>query len=694
MSTLTVKLLIGHLAESLQHLPFFPEAGPEKGVTGQHTIEGVDASISVLIGQLNLDANRWIFAILYDPVSELGMVGTDHLVDVHQNHFIFQDHIGQIPKVLQGTVVANIAADDGTLFQSYGKTEIVVLQKALLQGADSNQSVEAALFNTFGIKGFLYPDTVPVIGAVAVFHQNLYLPGCQGTVEFPLKRPVTQVVLIFSRGKKISGNKSNTKGAVVSFSYHAMILHSRRPAGKKGVEPMAKKRTIFLCSECGRQEAKWMGRCPDCGAWNSFHEQDGGVAGGTATKARKQAPLQVQELRRVEVESGNRFASGIEELDRVLGGGIMRGSAVLIGGEPGIGKSTLMMQLAASVAEGEGELLYVSGEESASQIKMRAQRLGFDASPMKLFCESDLDRILAMLRKLKPKLLIIDSIQTLISRDAGQIPGTVNQLKYACHELIDWARESDSALFLIAHVTKEGSIAGPKIIEHMVDTVLSFDHAEGGLRIVRATKNRFGSVDELGLFSMDAAGLHQVIDPGALFLIRRGGTMPPGIAAVPVYEGSRVLMVELQALTVPAKGAYSRVYSERIDPGRVNRLAAVLERHLSLRFTDQDIYVNVAGGMRIGEVGVELGLAMALYSARTGMPLPKELTMAGELSLAGEIRPTAHLQRRMKSAAELGFERFIGPGEADNDIPGLIQVKDLSTAVKAVFDGSSAKKEG
>jgi DNA repair protein RadA/Sms len=461
---------------------------------------------------------------------------------------------------------------------------------------------------------------------------------------------------------------------------------------------MAKKKSLFSCESCGHHEPKWLGRCPSCGAWNSFREEaataSSGGSGGPAGSRRKGAerPASAVQLEEVVSGDGSRFTSGIAELDRVLGGGIMRGSAVLIGGEPGIGKSTLMLQLAAQV---RGKVLYISGEESASQIKMRADRLHAGSASVELLCESDLDRILSVLNKNKPPLVVIDSIQTLISQEAGQVPGTVNQLKYGCHELIEWARESDAALFLVAHVTKEGSIAGPKVIEHMVDTVLYFDMADGGLRIVRSTKNRFGSVDELGLFTMEGDGLHQVEDPGKIFLVRRGGEMPSGITAAPVYEGSRVLMVELQALTVPAKGAYSRVYSDRIDPGRVNRIAAVLERHLGLRFSDQDIYVNVAGGMRIGEVGIELPLAVALYSARTGIPVPKGLTLAGEVSLAGEIRPTGHMDRRRKSAGEYGFSRFVGPSsttgtDSKSGQKLWVEVETIGAAIKAIFGSSGS----
>lgn len=458
---------------------------------------------------------------------------------------------------------------------------------------------------------------------------------------------------------------------------------------------MAKKKTLYTCEACGHQEPKWLGRCPSCGGWNSFREEEisaAGVQAAAASGHAKRPPASGIPLEQVESGRGYRFSTGMGELDRVLGGGVMRGSAVLIGGEPGIGKSTLMMQLASGVpGEATGKrVLYISGEESAPQVKMRADRLGVRAGGIELLCESDLDRILSALRKSSPALVIIDSIQTLVSREAGQIPGTVNQLKYGCHELIEWARESGAALFLVAHVTKEGAIAGPKVIEHMVDTVLYFDLAGGGLRIVRSTKNRFGSIDELGLFTMESTGLVQVADPGEMFLVRRGSEMPPGIAAAPVYEGSRVLLVELQALTVPVKGGYGRVYSDRIDPGRVSRIAAVLERHLSLRFSDQDIYVNVAGGIRIGEVGIELPLAMALYSARTGIPLPGGLSLAGEVSLAGEIRPTGHMERRVKSAGELGFTRFVGP--ASSAAAGYRGVDTIGEAVKVIFGKAAATR--
>ncbi len=501
---------------------------------------------------------------------------------------------------------------------------------------------------------------------------------------------------------------------------------------------MAKRRDFFVCNECGHEEAKWLGRCPECGSWNSFREMQASGPGGSSSSAggvkaagasaRSHKKLQVVPIDQVEVADGVRLNTGIEEVNRVLGRGAMLGATALIGGEPGIGKSTLMLQLSASVRT-ERPVLYISGEESLPQIRMRAERLGIvpakgsttgtNGAPtshstptsrkngagsagtdrgtgveadVKLVCESDLDRIMSVLREVKPQVVIVDSIQTLISADAGNVPGTVNQLKYGCHELIDWAREAQAALFLVAHVTKEGSIAGPKVIEHMVDTVLYFEQAGAGLRIVRAVKNRHGSVDEIGLFTMEAEGLVQVPDAASFFLEQREAELPPGITAAPVYEGSRVLMVEIQALVVPAKSGFSRIYSDKIDNNRVSRIAAVLEKLLSVRFSDQDIYINVAGGIRLGEVGIELPLALALYSARTGIPVPKQAALAGEISLAGEIRPTAHMQRRVRTAAEMGFKRFIGPrdvraadGVMESGQNGFQQVQSLAEAVRLVF---------
>ncbi|MBI9101674.1 MAG: DNA repair protein RadA [Spirochaetales bacterium] len=447
---------------------------------------------------------------------------------------------------------------------------------------------------------------------------------------------------------------------------------------------MAKKKIFFECSSCGHQEPKWTGRCPQCGEWNTFTE---GIPQTTPKSASRKHPGTTP-LSSLKAGAGTRFTSGIGEFNRVLGGGIMKGAAILVGGEPGIGKSTLMIQAADSFPP-PGKVLYISGEEAPEQIKMRADRLGITRD-IEILCEPELESILSALRSVKPSMVIIDSIQTLLSPEAGSVPGTPNQLKYCCHELITWARSAGSSLFFVAHITKDGSIAGPKVIEHMVDTVLYFDNSQSDVRFLRSTKNRFGSVDEIGLFTMTEKGLEEVTDPSSLFLVERADEIPPGIATVPVYEGSRVLMVEIQALVVPAKGGLSRTYSDRVDPRRVSRIAAVLEKHLSLRFSDQDLYINVAGGMNLKETGIDLGVALALYSARTGISVSADTAVTGELSLAGEIRPIPHLDKRIKAAGEMGFSKIIGPSPSKrsgkSEKPGdYRKASSLKEAISQVF---------
>ena len=462
---------------------------------------------------------------------------------------------------------------------------------------------------------------------------------------------------------------------------------------------MKKQKTlIYKCSSCGHEEAKWLGRCPGCAEWNTLAETS--VNAGIRNN-RSETPRGLPEtlpLSAVDPMEGSRIGSGIVELDRVLGGGIMKRSAVLVGGEPGIGKSTLLLQLAFA-AETKGRVLYISGEESAGQLKLRADRLGLSANKtimerIEIFCSGNLEEIETVLNNVKPVLVLVDSAQTLFSADAGSVSGTVNQMKFCSFELINWVKEHDAALFLTAHVTKEGFIAGPKMLEHMVDTVLYFEQNDKttGLngtvdcRFLRAAKNRFGSVDEIGIFTMGEQGLSPVEDAGSLFLVRRDGMVPPGVAAAAVLEGTRTILVEIQALTIPAKGTISRVFSDRIDSGRVSRISAALEKHLSLRLSDQDIYVNAAGGIRITEVGVELALACALYSARTGLALPADLAIAGELSLTGEIRPVRRLAGRVKTAANLGFNSFLGPvPEAQaQSIQTLKAVSDIKAAIKII----------
>ncbi|MHC6203027.1 DNA repair protein RadA [Breznakiellaceae bacterium SP9] len=468
---------------------------------------------------------------------------------------------------------------------------------------------------------------------------------------------------------------------------------------------------IFRCSNCSHEESKWLGRCPECGEWNTLVEtavslNAGGKGHIAAVGSSESAAARAISLplSKVDPQEGKRLSSGIDELDRVLGGGIMKRSVILVGGEPGIGKSTLLLQ-AAACTKTKGRILYVSGEESAGQVRMRADRLGLmeSAGRIEIFCSGRLEDIEAIIEALKPILIIVDSVQTLYTTEAGLIPGTVNQMKFCSWELISWIKEHDAAMFLVAHVTKDGQISGPKTIEHMVDAVLYFEQNEGDVRLLRATKNRFGSVDEIGIFTMDEQGLRTVVDPSLMFLVQRKGELPPGIATAAVLEGTRTLLVEIQALTVPAKSALSRVYSDRIDSARVSRVAATIEKHLGLRLSDQDLYINIAGGIRISEVGVDLALACAIYSSRTGIPIPVKTAIAGELSLAGEVRPVRRLAGRIKTSRNLGFERFLCPSvdlkhsdfntadaqSTDSKIeevnPVAIGVADIKAAVKALF---------
>jgi DNA repair protein RadA/Sms len=448
----------------------------------------------------------------------------------------------------------------------------------------------------------------------------------------------------------------------------------------------ARKSTTYICSACAHEEPKWLGRCPECGSWNSLVEQ----APPRDDRTRAPEALSVP-LSAVETREALRLDSGLGELDRVLGGGIMRGSTILVAGEPGAGKSTLMLQLAYSMKTG-GRVLYVSGEESPGQIRLRADRLGIRSERIELFSGTELAAVLGVCERVKPAAVLVDSIQTLYSEDIGSVPGTVNQLKLCCQELSAWSKGRGTALFMVGHVTKEGYIAGPKVVEHMVDTVLYFETGSNEIRILRSAKNRFGSVDEIGIFRMTEGGLEQVDNPSGLFLTAREKDTPPGVAVAPVYEGSRILLVEIQSLVVPAKGGVSRVFSERIDSGRVSRMAAVLEKHLKVRFSDQDLYVNVGGGMRIGEVGIDLPLSLSLYSARINQPIPPGTATVGEVSLAGEIHPVPHLERRLRAAQEMSFHRVVHPPgpEGRGASPGGIAAATLSEAVRACCAGTTS----
>ncbi|MCR4791076.1 MAG: DNA repair protein RadA [Treponemataceae bacterium] len=453
---------------------------------------------------------------------------------------------------------------------------------------------------------------------------------------------------------------------------------------------MAKKSSlVYKCSSCGNIQPRWLGRCPECNEWNTFEEcivKDDkaprvGIGGTYDEKGNRMAQKPVK-LSSINPLEGQRLNTGIDEFDRVLGGGAMLKSAILIGGEPGIGKSTLLLQTASSISKvAKGNVLYISGEESASQIRSRADRLMLDCSNIQILCTSHLDDIESALNSLNPIFCVIDSIQTVFSPDAGVVPGTVNQLKYCANELISWVKEHNSVMLMVAHITKDGVIAGPKSLEHMVDTVISFEKNNDDIRFLRSHKNRFGSIDELGIFQMHDKGLIPVEDTSSMFITQRSGKLPAGVAIVSVFEGSRVFMVEIQALTVPAKASLSRVYSDKIDNARVSRVAAVIEKCLGLKFSDQDLYINVAGGIKLSESAIDAALCSALYSARTGIAFPEDTVVVGELSLAGEIRPVSKLKQRVKTAKNLGFNNVIAPESEE----GSIAVKDIKSMLKKLF---------
>ena len=448
---------------------------------------------------------------------------------------------------------------------------------------------------------------------------------------------------------------------------------------------MKKESSVFICNECGHSESKWLGRCPDCGAWNSFEEQAAPSKKGNTRSSQNQKSTKLVPLSDIQINKGFRYESNISEFDRVLGGSVMQGGSILIGGEPGIGKSTLMLQVVSSL-KGK-KTVYVSGEESAQQVRSRCDRLKLPLDSILLYSDTRLEQLQDLIRKEKPDVMVIDSLQTLVSEQIGSTPGSVNQMKMCAMELVDTAKQYDCTLFLVGHVTKDGQIAGPKVVEHIVDTVLYFELADSGARIIRSTKNRFGSIDEIGIFLMGEKGLIPVPDPAGFFLNKRSQTLlPPGIAFGTMVEGSRTFLVEIQALTTPVKnGGYSRVYSERIDSALVSRIAAVLERHGKIGFSQHDLYVNVAGGIRLKEVAIELPLALALYSAATGNPLPSDMVSMGELSLAGEIRPVGFAQKRIKGAHDMGYTTVIIP--ESNGIKAqsnLIKVADLQETLSLV----------
>jgi DNA repair protein RadA/Sms len=425
---------------------------------------------------------------------------------------------------------------------------------------------------------------------------------------------------------------------------------------------MAKASKTFSCTACGASFNKWSGRCDGCGEWNSIVE-DKGISAGPPSKslgAKRGSTVVLSDLATRETPPP-RSMSGIAELDRVLGGGLVAASAILVGGDPGIGKSTLLLQAAAHFAQKGLKTLYVSGEEASAQVRMRAQRLGLDQAPVKLAAETNLRDILTTLEAERPDLVIIDSIQTMWADNVESAPGSVSQVRAAAHELTAFAKRRGLSVILVGHVTKEGQIAGPRVVEHMVDTVLYFEGERGHqFRILRSVKNRFGPADEIGVFEMTGRGLAEVSNPSALFLSERGAPSPGSVVFAGI-EGTRPVLVELQALVAPSPHSQARRTVVGWDGGRLAMILAVLEARCGIPFAGLDVYLNVAGGMKVSEPAADLAVAAALLSAREDVALPAETVVFGEISLSGALRPATQTENRLKEAQKLGFTSAIAP---------------------------------
>jgi DNA repair protein RadA/Sms len=431
---------------------------------------------------------------------------------------------------------------------------------------------------------------------------------------------------------------------------------------------MARAKTQFVCQNCGTIHSRWAGKCDGCGEWNTIVEDSptAGIGGGPGKQAKKGKPVALTSLSG-DIEDAPRIQTHIAELDRATGGGIVRGSAMLVGGDPGIGKSTLLMQAAAALSRGGHRVVYVSGEEAVAQIRLRAQRLGAADCDVMLAAETNVEDILATLALDKrPDLIVIDSIQTLWSDMAESAPGTVTQVRTGAQAMIRFAKKTGAAVVLVGHVTKEGQIAGPRVVEHMVDAVLYFEGDRGHhYRILRTVKNRFGPTDEIGVFEMTDKGLREVANPSELFLGERN-EKSAGAAVFAGMEGTRPVLVEVQALVAPSTLGTPRRAVVGWDSARLSMILAVLEAHCGVRLGQHDVYLNVAGGYRISEPAADMAVASALVSSLAGLALPADCVYFGEISLSGAVRPVSHTAQRLKEAEKLGFGRAVLPqGSAD-----------------------------
>ncbi|MGA8054820.1 MAG: DNA repair protein RadA [Burkholderiales bacterium] len=425
----------------------------------------------------------------------------------------------------------------------------------------------------------------------------------------------------------------------------------------QGSPKAGKAKSLYACNECGALSPKWQGQCPGCGAWNTLVES---VAQSPSRGGHAAKPSALTPLARVAAREAPRMPTGVGEFDRALGGGLVAGQVVLIGGDPGIGKSTLLLQSLAAMGSARSAL-YVTGEESVEQVALRAQRLGVETAAVNLLAETGLERILATLSAEKPEIAVIDSIQTLYSEALNSAPGSVAQVRECAAQLTRLAKAEGSALVLVGHVTKEGALAGPRVLEHIVDTVLYFEgDPNSSFRLIRAVKNRFGPVNEIGVFAMTEKGLRGVSNPSALFLSHHREAVP-GSCILVTNEGTRPLLVEIQALVDDAHGGTPRRVAVGLEQNRLAMLLAALHRHASVACYDQDVFVNAVGGVRIAEPAADLAVMLAIVSSLRGRPLPEKLVTFGEVGLAGEVRPAPRGQERLREAAKLGFRRALIP---------------------------------
>ena len=452
----------------------------------------------------------------------------------------------------------------------------------------------------------------------------------------------------------------------------------------------AKNHTVFFCQNCGYESAKWMGQCPGCREWNTFVEEQVVTGSGKTGKAMGHiAPSKPTALSEISLKEEDRITTGIKELDRVLGGGIVAGSLTLVGGDPGIGKSTLLLQVCRNLALAQREVLYVSGEESLKQIKLRANRIGEFSGHLKLLCETSLERIEGTIREVKPEIVIIDSIQTMYHENISSAPGSVSQVREATSLLLQLAKGLNVSIFIVGHVTKEGTVAGPRVLEHMVDTVLYFEgDRNASYRILRGVKNRFGSTNEIGVFEMGTEGLKEVANPSE-FMLNGKPEDASGSVVVCSMEGTRPILIEIQALVCHSNFGIPRRQTTGTDFNRVNLLMAVLEKRVGLQMGNCDAYVNIAGGIKIQEPAIDLGIAMAIVSSFKNRVIDEGTIVFGEVGLSGEVRAVNMVQGRIMEARKLGFKTCIIPFvclESVKEITGIkiIGVKNVSEAMDLI----------